>query len=79
MLRISLCFADNSLIVWDTTRSCDATAKIKKKMFHYKYPDVDYRWIGYSAMDGGWLEYDEYKSRKKNVRRKKNNNKLIIY
>ena len=26
-------------------------------MFHYKYPDIDYRWVGYSKIDGGWIEY----------------------
>lgn len=52
-----LIYADDSEIVWDVKGQADATAKIKKKMFHFRYPDIDYRWIGYSAKDGGWLEY----------------------
>lgn len=52
-------YADDSVIVWDTKGLADATAKLKKKLFHYYYHGVDYRWIGYSKMDGGWLEYDE--------------------
>ena len=69
-------YADNSVIVWDTKGLADATAKIKKKMFHYKYPDVDYRWIGYSAMDGGWLEYDVIQeARSKRKKEKKNKSK----
>jgi len=52
-----LTYADNSEIVWDVKGQADATAKLKKKMFHYKYPEIDYRWIGFCAKDGGWLEY----------------------
>ena len=51
-------YANNSVIVWDTKGLADATAKLKKKLFHYKYPEVDYRWVGFSAIDGGWVEYD---------------------
>lgn len=69
-------YADNSVIIWDTKGLADANAKLKKKLFHYEYPDVDYRWIGYSAMDGGWLDYDVIqKARNKRKKEKKLNGK----
>jgi len=52
-----LTYADDSVIVWDVKGQADATAKLKKKMFHFRYPEIDYRWIGKSEKDGGWLEY----------------------
>lgn len=65
-------YADDSVIVWDTKGLADATAKLKKKMFHYKYPNIDYRWIGWSKIDGGWLEYkDIEKARAKRKKEKK--------
>ena len=67
-------YADDSVIVWDTKGLADATAKLKKKLFHYKYPEIDYRWIGYSKQDGGYLEYDIIqKARNKRKKEKKLN------
>ena len=69
-------YADDSVVVIDTKGLPDATAKLKKKLFHYKYPDIDYRWIGYSKMDGGFLNYDDIqKARNKRKKEKKLNNK----
>lgn len=66
-------YADNSVIVWDAKGLADATAKLKKKLFHFKYPNVDYRWVGFSAIDGGWVEYDVIQ--KGRTERKKEKNK----
>lgn len=64
--------SDNSVIIYDVKGLADATAKIKKKMFHYKYPEIDYRWITWSAIDGGWKDYDEVqKARAKRKKTKK--------
>jgi hypothetical protein len=52
-----LTYADDSVVVIDVKGQADSTAEIKKKMFHYRYPSIDYKWYGFSAMDGGWLEY----------------------
>jgi len=70
-----LTYNDGSVIVWDVKGQADATAKLKKKMFHYKYPEIDYRWIGYSAMDGGWLEYKTIEQARK-LRAKEKKSKL---
>lgn len=65
-------YNDDSVIVWDVKGLADATAKLKKKLFHYKYPEVDYRWVGHSGIDGGWLEYQDIeKARAKRKKEKK--------
>ena len=34
-------------------------AKIKRKLFWAKYPDVEYKWISYNKKHGGWVDYDD--------------------
>ncbi len=65
-------YSDDSVIVIDIKGLADATAKLKKKLFHYRYPDINYIWICKSIIDGGWLEYDEVqKARAKRKKEKK--------
>lgn len=72
-----LTYADYSVIVWDVKGQADATAKLKKKMFHYRYPEIDYRWIGYCTLDNGWQEYHIIeKGRKERRKAKKAKDKL---
>ena len=67
-------YADDSVAVIDTKGLPDATAKLKRKLFHYKYPEIDYRWIGYSKIDGGYLDYEVIqKARNKRKKEKKLN------
>lgn len=47
----------------------DATACLKRKIFWYIYPNIEYKWIGYSAVDGGWLSY-EYIKKQRALRKK---------
>jgi hypothetical protein len=75
-----LIYADGSEIVWDVKGQADATAKIKKKMFHYKYPEIDYRWITYSKIDNGWQEYsivEKARKERKKAKEKLNKTKQI--
>lgn len=58
-------YADGSAEVIDTKGCPDSVAKIKKKLFQYKYPDVIYKWIIYIKKFGGWIDYDEYKRLKR--------------
>lgn len=51
-------YADGRIEVIDIKGMPDSVAKIKRKMFWYIYPDIDYKWICYSKIDGGWCEYD---------------------
>lgn len=64
-------YSDGHDVVIDTKGKADATALLKRKLFFYRYPDIDYQWITYSKIDGGWLSYDEAKKNRKE--RKKNN------
>jgi len=68
-------YADGSELVIDTKGLPDAVAKLKKKMFHYKYPEIDYRWIGYSKVDGGWLDYSEIEKGRRERKKIKTKNK----
>jgi len=71
-----LTYKDKSVIVFDVKGQADATALLKKKLYHYKYPEIDYRWVGYCSLDNGWQEYDVIlKGRKE---RKKAKDKLKV-
>lgn len=49
----------------------DSVAKLKRKMFWYLYPDIDYVWLGYSKIDGGWTTYEEILKDRKQRRKEK--------
>lgn len=49
----------------------DTTAKIKRKLFWYKYPDVDYQWITYIKKFGGWGNYDDFNKLRREIKRQK--------
>lgn len=51
-------YADGRVEVIDIKGCPDSTAKIKKKMFEYIYPDISYRWVTYCKKYGGWVDYD---------------------
>ena len=44
-------------------------AKLKRKMFDFKYPEKCLTWLAWSKIDGGWIEYDQLV--KNRARRKK--------
>lgn len=58
-----LTWADGRKQVIDTKGMPDTAAKLKRKLFWYKYPDIDYQWVAYSQKyaknNGGWINYDE--------------------
>lgn len=64
-------YSDGHEVVIDTKGKADATALLKRKLFYYKYPEIDYQWITYSSIDGGWVSYDDVKKNRKE-RKKKN-------
>lgn len=61
------------IIVFETKGCPDNTSKIKAKIYKYKYPEIDYRWICYSLIDGGWVSYETVQ--KGRIERKKNKSK----
>ena len=63
-------YADGREQVIDIKGCPDAVAKLKRKMFWFVYPNIDYVWIGYSKIDGGFVTYETIQSGRKE--RKKN-------
>ena len=68
-------YADGRTEVIDIKGSPDSVAKLKRKMFWYAYPNLVYRWICYSKIDGGWVDY-EVVHKARNERRKLKKQKL---
>ena len=70
-------FADGREIVVDVKGLPDASAKLKKKMFEYKFKDVPFYWycrsIKYSNGDN-WITYDELEKKRKTDKKKKGYN-----
>lgn len=64
-------YADGHTEVIDTKGMPDNVAKIKRKLFWFKYPDVDYRWVTYIKKFGGWLDYEQAKIMRKEEKRNK--------
>ena len=68
-------YKDGHLVVYDVKGQADSVSKLKRKMFWNKYPDLDFKFVGRSLIDGGWLEYDELcklrKERKKSKKKAK--------
>lgn len=60
-----LVFKDGHEEVIDTKGCPDTTATMKRKMFWYHYPTLTYRWISYSKIDGGWVDYEVVKKGRK--------------
>lgn len=64
-------YADGTTEVIDTKGFPDPVAKLKRKMFWYLYPELNYRWLTYVKKYGGWIDYDEYESIKKAEKKNK--------
>lgn len=64
-------YKDGHEEVIDTKGCPDQTALLKRKLFWYRYPDVTYRWICYSKIDGGWCDYEFVKKQRAERKRKK--------
>lgn len=67
-------YSDGTVEVIDTKGYADSCAKLKRKMFWYHYPQINYKWICYSKMDGneengGWCDFDHVQ-KQRNVRKK---------
>ena len=70
-------YADGHQVVIDIKGMPDATDKLKRKLFHYKFPDVDYQWIAYSRQDGGWITYETLVQKRKERKLEKQKRKEI--
>lgn len=65
-----LWLADGRFFVIDTKGMPTVDAKIKAKMFKYKYPDIKLIWMSYTKATG-WVEFDVLQK----IRRKKKKSK----
>lgn len=57
-------YADGRKEVIDIKGCPDTTAKLKRKMFWYAYPDTVYLWLYYSKKDGGWATFEKIRERR---------------
>lgn len=64
-------YSNGEIEVIDTKGFPDNTAKLKRKLFWYKYSNIKYSWISYSKMDGGWILYEELKKKREERRKQR--------
>ena len=64
-------YSNGNIEVIDIKGCPDTTAKIKRKLFWNKYPNIDYKWITYVKKFGGWGSYDEYNKIRQRLKREK--------
>jgi len=64
-------YKDGHEEVIDTKGCPDSVALLKRKLFWYKFPDVDYKWVTWVKKFGGWIDYEEYKRLKREEKRSK--------
>lgn len=65
-------YKDGHCEVIDTKGCPDSLAKLKRKLFWYHYPAIDYRWITYVKKWGGWLDYETVQALRKEAKMNKN-------
>lgn len=59
-------YTNGEVLVVDIKGQPTTDANLKKKMMHYKYPDLKFVWLAYTVTTG-WIEYDDLKK----IRREK--------
>lgn len=64
-------YKDGSEIVIDTKGCPDSVALIKRKLFWYHYPDVNYQWMTWVKKFGGWITYEECKKLRRDEKKRK--------
>lgn len=64
-------YKDGHEVVIDTKGCPDSTAILKRKLFWYVYPDLTYKWVCYSKVDGGWCDYEYVKKQRAERKRQK--------
>lgn len=52
-------FTEGDKLVIDIKGMPTPEAKLKRKLFERKYPDLYLKWLSYSKIDGGWVNYDD--------------------
>lgn len=63
-------YPDGSLLVVDTKGLASADAKIKRKLMHYFYPNLNFIWMAYTVTTG-WVEYDKLQKIRRDKKKQK--------
>lgn len=71
-------YADGRNVVVDIKGFPDNVAKLKRKLFWYVYPDIEYNWVTYVKKYGGWITYEEREQLKKIAKKKAKEQKEIL-
>lgn len=64
-------YADGHQKVVDTKGLPDPVAKLKRKLFWKKYPQIDFMWVTYIKKYGGWLDWERARTLRKEEKRNK--------
>lgn len=64
-------FKNGHELVVDIKGCPDSVALLKRKMFWYVFPELDYQWITYSRIDGGFVTYETVKAARKERKKAK--------
>lgn len=68
-------YSDGTILIVDVKGRPTADAKIKKKMMHYIYPELDFVWMSYTKATG-WMQYEELERlRRQKKKEKKDENR----
>ena len=68
-------YADGHVEVIDTKGCADAVATLKRKMFWFQNPDVEFKWITYAKKYGGWVDWDYVAQERRAVKREREKKK----
>lgn len=71
-------YSDGRVEVIDIKGCPDNTAKLKRKLFWNRYPEINYLWISYIKKYGGWGNYDDFVQMRKDAKRIAKEDKTII-
>ena len=64
-------YKDGHEEVIDVKGCPDSVAVLKRKLFWYNYPTLQYRWITYVKKYGGWIDYEVAKKQRALNKKKK--------
>lgn len=68
-------YADGRFVVIDIKGMVKPMDQLKKKLFEYKYPDIELRFWGKSLIDGGFVDVDVIKKGRRERKKAKEKNK----
>lgn len=64
-------YSDGREEVIDIKGMPDSVALLKRKLFWYIFPDIEYKWITYVKKFGGWQDYDTVKQLRRDAKKLK--------